>query len=279
MSGPNLSILLLGESGVGKTHYGAQLLKRLITDSCDLRMDGAASNLESFEAALESLNKGLAADHTPTSTYVESVWPVVDDRGRRAELIWPDYGGEQVSQISVKRRVPRAWQHRIKNSDAWVIMIRLQNSRLEEDIFSKPLKELKPAACDTYNSRVSDQARLVELLQILLYVRGAILDSATSKPLLLVLLSCWDELTDPSTPAEMFKRGLPFVFEFIETNWAPGAATVLGLSALTRPLDPEKPDLEYSAKGPEKFGYTVLANGFHSPDITLPISELIRSHV
>ena len=279
MSGRNLSILLLGESGVGKTHYGAQLLKRLITDSCNLRMDGAASNLESFEAAMESLTRGLSADHTPTSTYVESVWPVVDDSGRKAELIWPDYGGEQVRQISIKRRVPSAWQHRIKHSDAWVIMIRLQSSRLEEDIFSKPLKELKPAACTVYSSTVSDQARLVELLQILLYVRSAILDCATTGPALLVLLSCWDELNDPSTPAEMFKKGLPFVCQFIEANWAPGNATVLGLSALTRPLDPKKPDLEYSVKGPEKFGYTVLPNGSHSPDITFPISQLIRSHV
>ena len=279
MSAPTRSILLLGEAGVGKTHYGAQLLKRLITDGCNLRMDGAAKNLEPFEVAMESLNKGLATDHTPTSTYVESVWPVVDGSGRHAELIWPDYGGEQVSQISVRRRVPRAWQQRIKNSNAWLLMIRLQSTRLGEDIFSKPLKDLKPAAPDTSNSGVSDQARLVELLQMLLYTRGTILDYATLRPELLVLLSCWDELTEPSTPAEMFKKGLPFLSEFIDANWSPGAATVLGLSALMRPLNPGTPDPEYAAKGPEKFGYAVLADGSHSPDITLPISHIIRGYV
>lgn len=29
MTAPSSSILLVGESGVGKTHYGAQLLRRL----------------------------------------------------------------------------------------------------------------------------------------------------------------------------------------------------------------------------------------------------------
>jgi DNA replication protein DnaC len=79
MSGSSASILLLGESGVGKTHYGAQLLKRLMNGNGTLRMDGAAVNLEPFEAAMERLNEGMAADHTPTSTYVESVWPIADD--------------------------------------------------------------------------------------------------------------------------------------------------------------------------------------------------------
>ena len=52
------SILLIGESGVGKTHYGAQLLQRLMKGDGLLRMNGAATNLEPFEAALENLNEG-----------------------------------------------------------------------------------------------------------------------------------------------------------------------------------------------------------------------------
>ena len=246
------SILLLGESNVGKTHYGAQLLKRLMTDRCDLSMDGAASNLESFESAMESLNEGLSAEHTPTSTYVESVWPVIDRMGRRAELIWPDYGGEQVEQISTSRRIPHAWQQRIKNSDAWLLMIRLQCTRVGEDILSRPLNGLKAAERVTTDSKVSDQARLVELLQMLLYARGTLLDHCVARPALLVLLSCWDELTEPSTPTEMFTEGLPFLSRFICANWSPGAAVVLGLSALARPLVPDRPDAEYAAKGPRE---------------------------
>lgn len=46
MSFSDNSILLIGESDVGKTHYGAQLLKRLMKRDGQLRMNGAATNLE-----------------------------------------------------------------------------------------------------------------------------------------------------------------------------------------------------------------------------------------
>ena len=95
----NKSVLLIGESGVGKSHYGAQLLKRLMQENGRIKMRGAATNLQPFEAVMASLDAGLSADHTATSIYHESRWPIVDDQGRKADLIWPDYGGEQVKDI------------------------------------------------------------------------------------------------------------------------------------------------------------------------------------
>jgi hypothetical protein len=143
MSANDNSILLIGESGVGKTHYGAQLLKRLMNGEGQLRMDGAATNLEPFEAALESLNEGMAAGHTATTTYVDSVWPIADARGRKAELVWPDYGGEQIKAMSSTRRLPAAWRGRVVTAPAWLLLIRLQQTRVNDDIFSRPLTELK----------------------------------------------------------------------------------------------------------------------------------------
>ena len=66
-------ILIIGEHDVGKTHYGGQLLKRLMDSGGQLRMDGAADNLEPFETVMDSLNEGRLADHTPTAIYKESV--------------------------------------------------------------------------------------------------------------------------------------------------------------------------------------------------------------
>ena len=94
------SILLIGESGVGKTHYGAQLLRRLMVSDGKLKMLRAATNLAPFEAALESLNEGRAASHTPTEVYLESVWPVGDGADLKLELIWPDYGGDGTSSLA-----------------------------------------------------------------------------------------------------------------------------------------------------------------------------------
>ena len=112
MGVPDKSILLIGESGVGKSHYGGQLLKRLMQEDGRIRMDGAATNLEPFEAVMASLDAGLSADHTATAIYHESRWPIVDDEGRKAHLIWPDYGGEQIKNIIDERRLPHVWLKR-----------------------------------------------------------------------------------------------------------------------------------------------------------------------
>ena len=67
------SLLLLGESDVGKTHYGAQILRRLNVGRGALELvDGA--NLEPFKTALDKISQGLSAPHTPRAEYSESIW-------------------------------------------------------------------------------------------------------------------------------------------------------------------------------------------------------------
>ena len=117
------TILLVGESNVGKTHYGAQFLKRLMVKACALKMTGAPTNLEAFTTALSCLTEGKATDHTPANIYVESVWPITDEAGRYAELVWPDYGGEQVRNLVTQRRIPAAWRDRVVDATDWVVLI------------------------------------------------------------------------------------------------------------------------------------------------------------
>lgn len=269
------SILLIGEFGVGKTHYGAQLLKRLMKGDGQLRMIGAASNLEPFEAAMASLNQGMAAGHTATSTYVDSVWPIADDTGREAELIWPDYGGEQVKSMLSSRSVPNAWKARIESTHAWLVLIRLHQIHVSDDVFSRPLSELRGARTEGAEVNVSDQARLIELLQMLMYARGLDNGRPIRTPRLSVLLTCWDELTTTAPPSETLRQQLPLLFEFVTSNWdEPG---IMGVSALERPLYPRDRDAEYAARGPESFGYAVLQDGKRSPDLTLPVKLLLAS--
>ena len=270
------SILLIGESGVGKTHYGAQLLKRLMKGDGQLRMDGAASNLEPFEAAMESLNEGMSADHTPTSIYVDSIWPIADRHNSKAELVWPDYGGEQIKAMSSTRRIPAAWRSRVISTPAWLLLVRLQQTRASDDIFSRPLHEISVSSEENREVQVSDQARLIELLQILLYIRGAISTSPIERPRLCVLLSCWDELgseAQEERPAVVLKERLPMFASFLESTWR--QPTVLGLSALERPLTSSDRDMDYATRGPEQFGYIVLPDGQRSTDLTLPIQLLL----
>ncbi|WP_315751865.1 MULTISPECIES: hypothetical protein [unclassified Bradyrhizobium] len=266
------SILLLGESGVGKTHYGAQLLNRLMNVEGVLRMEGQSTNLLPFQSAMNSLQEGRAADHTATSTYSESVWPIIDGTGRRADLVWPDYGGEQIRRMIETRRIPNAWRERITTSPAWLMLVRLQALRIGDDIFSRPLASLRSSSAVAAEGQVSDQARMIELLQMLLFV-GSMGDRPLERPRLAVLLTCWDELGFEGAPEAVLKERLPLFWTFIRSSWR--APTVLGVSALERPLSPNERDLDYVAKGPESFGYVVCADGSRSPDLTLPIQLLL----
>ncbi|WP_312144657.1 hypothetical protein [Brevundimonas sp.] len=265
-------MLLIGESDVGKTHYGAQLLRRLINAHGALRMDGQATNLEPFEAALSRLDEGRAAGHTAGGVYLDSHWPVIDAQGRKASLLWPEYGGEQIKSIIEMRRVPLAWQQRIDSADIWLLLVRLQQSRVGDDIFSKPLADFRGTSTDSAEVRSSDPARLVELLQMLLFARDA---GATSRPRprLGVLLTCWDEPGGEGLPAEAFASRLPLVSAFVKANWSD--ALIMGLSALERPLSPEMPDMDYATQGPEHFGYVITPHGERDSDLTAPIHALI----
>jgi len=269
------TILLVGESNVGKTHYGAQFLKRLMVKACALKMSGAPTNLEAFTTALSCLTEGKSTDHTPASTYVESVWPITDEAGRHAELVWPDYGGEQVRNLVTQRRIPAAWRERVLGATDWVLLIRLHSLRSEDDLFSRPLQSFaaveSQAEAPAYE--LSDQARTVELLQMLLYLAQFHLDRPLSKPRLTLLLSCWDELETTELPADLLASRLPMLWSFVRSNWA--SPTVIGLSALERTLSKTYADQEYAIRGPEEFGYVVLPDGVKSTDITLPIQRLM----
>ena len=269
------SILVIGEAGVGKTHYGAQLLKRLMNVKGSLRMDGAATNLQPFETALDRISEGIAADHTPTSTYVESIWPVADDDGRKGTLIWPDYGGEQIKTMLASRQVPSAWSARVTEADTWMVLVRLQQTRVHDDVFSRPLTQLKGIGSEKTEVNISDQARLIELLQMLLYVRSIHMDVPIHRPRIAVLLTCWDELRISDSPVDALANGLPLLSDFVTGNWA--QPFILGVSALGRPLQLNVADPEYAMKGPEKFGYVVLRDGTRSPDLTLPIRMLMST--
>lgn len=268
------TILLVGESNVGKTHYGAQFLKRLMVKACALKMTGAPTNLEAFTTALSCLTEGKSTDHTPADIYVESVWPITDEAGRYAELVWPDYGGEQVRNLVAQRRIPAAWRDRVVEATDWVLLIRLHSLRSEDDLFSRPLQSFAPVEPQgeaVYE--LSDQARTVELLQMLLYLAQFHLDRPLRKPRLTILLSCWDELETTELPADLLASRLPMLWSFVRSNWA--SPTVIGLSALERALDKTDADQDYAIRGPEEFGYVVLPNGEKNTDITLPIQYLM----
>lgn len=277
-----LNLLFVGESDVGKTHYGAQLLIRLKRREGALRMptNRAATNLSPFETVLQCLNEGRAAPHTGRGIYVESCWPIVDQNGTEIELIWPDYAGEQIRDLSRTRLVNEEWRKRIVESHGWIIILRLARIDTREDIFSRPLAAIHSSTSPKVDFRLSDQARMVELLQIMLYTKRAGNISRISEPSLSILLSCWDEIDGIqglTHPEDLLSERLPLLYEFITANWISQKLAVYGLSALEKPLREDSQDSEYIDRGPASFGYVVKGDGSHTSDLTFPISGLVAS--
>lgn len=270
-----LHFALFGESDVGKSHYGGQLISRIETEKYALRLRVASPDLGPFEEVRAKLNAGLPASHTPSAVYKESVWPVISAEGVELDLVWPDYGGEQIKHLIDSRRMDQAWLSRVQSADGWLLMVRPDLAKQDDDIFSKPLEDVRrPASSEVAARRRSTQARLVELVQMLLHVRG--LKRGSSTPALVVLLSCWDELglADGTKPADVLSKRLPLLASFINNYWGSRLSTVYGLSALEVPLLKDHPNEEFVDRGPENFGFIIDPEGKKSPDLTLPVARI-----
>lgn len=273
-SNDEIRIALFGESDHGKSHYGAQLLSRIETEKCELKLRTASVDLSAYDDVRKKLNSGLLAEHTPSGIYKDNLWPVVDGKGRALNLTWPDYAGEQVKQVIDGRTMSQEWLERTQGADGWMLVVRPKLAKLDEDIFSKPLASLgKSSAASGSKLKRSTQARLVELLQMLVHARG--LRDRTALPPLVLLLSCWDEmkLSKGTTPSEVIDSHMPLLASYVRSIWA-DRASVLGLSALGIELSDKVPNEDFVDNGPENFGFIVKANGEEDTDLTIPLVRL-----
>ena len=274
MSEKTLQIAVFGESNVGKSHYGAQLIGRLNAETGSIRMRGAASDLAAFDDVAQSLSDGVPGAHTSAGTYTETLLPVLTEDDVALDLNWPDYAGEQVSQLLDERRIPTSWQQRVEAADGWILMVRPKQASFAEDVFSRPLGDLQSSRPAAGLVERSSQARLVELLQMLLYTTQA--RAGKAKPALAVLLSCWDELDEPegTTPEQVLRRSLPLLSAYVRNNWEEHRRLVFGLSATGVALSMDAPNKDFIYKGAEQMGWVVHPNGSWTPDLTTPINQL-----
>jgi len=278
MNDTGTSLLIIGGPDAGKTHYGGQLLGRLNYGKGQIKMRSAPANIAPFEEVLRCLGQGMTAMHTSAGVYYETVFPVELANGNPADLVFPDYAGEQIKAIMEQRQITKAWRNRLVDSSGWILFIRLERIHLPEDILTRPLRDVveqeKIEAPAIF--RWSDQAYYLELMQLLLYAKGVGTTMRINRPALTVILSCWDELgfadADVRMPSKLLSERMPLFAEFVEANWEPDQLTVLGLSSLGKALKEGEADDGYLDEGPESFGYVVLPDGTHSPDLTLPVS-------
>ena len=285
---------MLGGANTGKSTFLVQLYGRMSARMGQLVSRSAPADLKPISDGLQQLASGIPLEHTRTSAdHMMQHLPAATHDGRFVDFNIPEYAGETLEDLVKSHRIPEYWRPSIKKSDQWLLFVRLEQFGQLPELLSRPVNEpeanLSPheeaavADASTHSGAASDSdaelpldMRLVELLQMLLHVRGARPRGEVSKPFLSVLLSCWDELglTDQTSPASAAGERIPLLYSYVRSAWREDALEFLGLSSQGRSLTTGTPDEDFVDVGPEHHGYVVTGAGDRDPDLTRIVRAL-----
>lgn len=275
------SVLIIAGPNAGKTHFGGQLYGRLISRKFNYKIapNNLPADLTIFEDVINKLAEGKRAGHTEASANRNIELKIDDENGNNIVFTFPDYAGEQVNFIVDNRRINTVWKQYIEKSSSWMLFVRLDDLKPLEDIINKGIpdpQELKKRNTTPPPVKVSDAAHFVELLQMLLYMKGIPSLNKINKPNLTIVLSCWDiqNFQDNTLPVDVLRERLPLLYDFVKNTWAEKSLSIIGLSSTGKTLTDEA-DEEYIDKTPIKFGYIINQNGIKEEDLTLSIQTFI----
>lgn len=277
------NVLIIGGPNAGKTHFGGQLYGRLNSRLFNYKIDphNRPADLTIFQDVIDKLSEGKRAGHTEASANRNIELKIDDENGNKIVFAFPDYAGEQVNFIVENRRINAIWQQYIDTSNSWMMFVRLDEVQQIEDLINRGIpsaEEIQKRNSTPPPVKVSDAAHFVELLQMLLYIKGIPSFNKINKPNLTVVLSCWDllKLPDNTLPNDILKERMPLLYHFVKNTWAEKHLSVIGLSSTEKSLTDEA-DEEYIDKTPINFGYIINAKGERQNDLTLSIQTFIGS--
>lgn len=264
----NNSILIIGHPKSGKTVFIAQFFNRVRKRKSSITLAKVPENIKPIKDAIDSLASGEEPRPTPADENVELVLPINMD-GENFDLIYPDYGGEQVNDLTNLMEIDDNWKKLVNGSDRWMLFIRFSNITSEYDLSISSYEKIETnQSKDFLSPGLSDQSKFIELLQVLLYIKGKGVKHPIELPKLSIVLSCWDELNANKKPIKILQERLPMLFHFVETVWKKEAFEILGLSAQEFPLDNQEAKDKYQDELPENFGYMIDQKGVKDKDIT-----------
>lgn len=267
-------ILLLGESKTGKTHLAGQVYGRIRAGKSGFSFRSQPRSLKLLEEVMDSLTNGRSAAHTPAGQYGEIEFNLTDARGDHVELVWPDYAGEQVTDIVARRSLSPEWTQRIEDADRLMLLVRPTGAVTRKSaLFSEPTTGDVDGG-RRRSDRMPVQMRIVELLQIIEHAR-----SLAGKPLpdFDVLLTCADEMDAIRNPATALSEHMPMLAAFIASRWDADKVRHWAVSALGRSLREGEADEEFADAGPVEQGWVIGPDGTQSKDLTLPFDPTSRA--
>jgi len=271
----NNSTLIIGQPDSGKTTYLAQFLTRVMRKKSSITLDKMPENITAISDAQKRLTSGEEPLPTNADKNVELHIPVFIN-GRQIDIRCPDYGGEQISAHIDLMEVDKNWARITKNSNHWLLFIRAGKIAHEFDLSVSNYEEIEIDAAETKISiGLSEQSKLIELLQFLLHVKKVGVKQNISLPKLTVVITCWDELNTELAPSEVLAKKLPLFNNFIDTVWDHRSYGVYGVAAQEFPLRSQDAKDKYRDECPESFGYMVTPEGVIDKDLTKLIEKAL----
>ncbi len=278
-------LLVLGGPDSGKSTYRGQVFQRFEHKPGELKLLKSVGDVTAIERDVDRLAQGLQPNHTSSNTYVTTDFALVDSAGRQYELKFADYDGEQLRRMSHSNLLPALWVERAQQADNWLLFLRIDGIRAVKSFMTHPVdsgpraeakNDAKPGPLP---AGAVTESYAIEILQRLLFVRGASLRHRVDAPRLVVMLSCWDELPESErsmAPGALLGIRAPLLSRFLAANWSSDSVRVWGLTSTEKSLPAENPDKEFARKGAENVGYIVTGAGQQERDLTFPINWLIQ---
>ncbi len=98
----------------------------------------------------------------------------INVNGERIDLICPDYGGEQVNNLTDLMEFDSNWGKMINGSNHWILFIRPQEITTNYDLSVSSYEKIEIIKSKQFISpKMSMQSKLIELIQSLMYVKNA----------------------------------------------------------------------------------------------------------
>lgn len=282
MSAPPLPrLLIVGGPDSGKTTYRGQFILRLENKPGSLKLNRSVEIRTMIESETSRLAQGLQVMHTNAETFHNTSLEVSDGHGTAFVLDFADYGGEQIRRMASSNTVPSHWVELVRNADAWLFFLRLDKIRPTKSFMDEKVESSSQAANHDVALKHDSATEIgaIEILQRLIFLRGAALQYPLKTPRLAVALSCWDEIHEAerlTTPADLFERRAPMLYNFLIANWRDDERYIFALSSTEEPLSETEPNQAFIDKGAENVGYICGLDGTRTEDLTLPIAWLMR---
>lgn len=273
-----MQVLVLGGPSVGKSTFLMQLFGRVASGEYSLSLRAAPDSITTINDGWKRLQQGLPTTHTPHGTDSFQTLPVADADGRQLNVQVPEYAGEDLWQVGDAHRLSERWEALARESDHWVVFVRLSQQPDIPDLISKPVGEIARVASTRSDGEDSMALPIdmltVELLQILQHARTQAGIPDARKLRVTLALSCWDELglDAGERPGRVAGKRLALVDSYCRAVWG-SRYRVLGLSSQGRALTENEPADEYLDYGPQKMGWLINEDGAQNPDLTMLLTD------